>query len=101
MDSRVVRRDQGHPQRTRAFGERVRAALEADRTNYDDHENIRLDLLAGGATRAKRKAYGAAGAEGLRRHGAADRRWAAMYEEANRSIFGPGRSIARRPTTAT
>ena len=49
--------------------------LEGDPANYDDHENIRLDVLRD--LQAKARAAGtvvAAGAEGVRRHGAADRR---------------------------
>ena len=42
--------------RTRAFVEEHVLPLEADRANYDDHENIRLDLLA--TARAKAKAAG-------------------------------------------
>src|SRR6058998_92615 len=76
--------------RTRAFVEEHVLPLEADRANYDDHENISLDLLA--RVREKAKAQGlwapqapkAYGGMGLPIVG-----WAAMYEEANRSIFGP------------
>ncbi|MEL6374235.1 MAG: acyl-CoA dehydrogenase family protein [Pseudomonadota bacterium] len=64
--------------------------LEADPANYDAHENIRLDLLE--EVRAKAKAEGlwcpqipkAMGGMGLPMVGQA-----VMYEEANRSIFGP------------
>ena len=77
-------------QRVRRFvGDEV-LPLEQDRDNYDAHENIRLDLLD--AVRARAKAAGlwapqspkSRGGMGLSVVG-----WAAMYEEANRSIFGP------------
>jgi acyl-CoA dehydrogenase len=77
-------------QRTRAFVEEHVLPLEADRDNYDAHENIRLDLLRDVQVKAKAaylwappspREYGgmALPMVGL----------AAMYEEANRSIFGP------------
>lgn len=64
--------------------------LEADRANYDAHENIRLDVLT--PLRDKARAAGLwapqmpkeRGGLGLPMVG-----WAAFYEEANRSIFGP------------
>ena len=76
--------------RVRAFVGAHVLPLEQDRANYDDHENIRLDVL--GPLRAKAKAEGlwapqmpkARGGLGLPMVG-----WAAFYEEANRSIFGP------------
>jgi len=76
--------------RTRAFIAEHVLPLEADPANFDAHENIRLDILA--PMRAEAKAAGlwapqaptAYGGMGLPIVG-----WAAMYEEANRSIFGP------------
>jgi len=64
--------------------------LETDAANYDDHENIREDVLAG--LRIKAKANGlwalsmpkSRGGLGFGRVG-----MAACYEEMNRSIFGP------------
>ena len=64
--------------------------LENDPANYDAHENIRLEVLK--PLREKAKAEGlwapqmpqARGGLGLPMVG-----WAAFYEEANRSIFGP------------
>ena len=64
--------------------------LEADPASYDEHENIRLDLLDG--LRAKAKADGLwapqmpreRGGQGLTVAG-----MAACYEEMGRSIFGP------------
>jgi acyl-CoA dehydrogenase len=64
--------------------------LELDRSNYDDHENLRLDRLS--ELRAKVKAAGlwapqmpvSRGGQGLSITG-----MAACYEEIGRSIFGP------------
>ena len=76
--------------RTAAFVASEILPLEADPANYDDGENIRLDLLE--TVRLKAKAAGlwspqasrARGGMGLTMVGQA-----AMYEAANRSIFGP------------
>jgi acyl-CoA dehydrogenase len=77
-------------QRTRAFVAEHVLPLESDSDSYDDHENIRLDLLARLRERAQAaglwapqtpKHYGGMGLPVIG--------WAAMYEEANRSIFGP------------
>jgi len=64
--------------------------VEADRTNWDEHENIRDDVLAG--LRAEVKSLGmwapqipkALGGQGLSAVG-----MAACYETMNESIFGP------------
>lgn len=76
--------------RTRAFVDRRVIPLEADPASFDAHENIRLELLD--RIRAEARAEGlwapqapaAYGGMALPHVG-----WAAMYEEANRSIFGP------------
>ena len=76
--------------KVRGFVEAEVMPLEADRGNYDQHENIRLDVLM--PLRDKAKAAGLwapqmpkdRGGLGLPMVG-----WAAFYEEANRSIFGP------------
>lgn len=76
--------------RVRAFVEEEILPVEADRTNWDQHDNIREDVLAG--LRAKAKAAGLwavqmpkeRGGQGLPMVGVA-----ACYEEMNRSIFGP------------
>jgi acyl-CoA dehydrogenase len=76
--------------KVRAFVEAHVLPLEADRANYDEHENIRLDALK--PLREKARTQGlwapqmpkARGGLGLPMVG-----WAAFYEEANRSIFGP------------
>lgn len=76
--------------RTRAFVAREILPLEADRANFDDHENIRLDRLD--EVRAKAKAAGLWAPQSPREFGGMQLpvvAWAAMYEEANRSIFGP------------
>lgn len=64
--------------------------LENDPANYDAHENIRLEVLKPLRERAKAEGLWAPqmpqarGGLGLPMVG-----WAAFYEEANRSIFGP------------
>jgi acyl-CoA dehydrogenase len=76
--------------RIAAFVERDLLPLEADRTSYDPHENIRLDLLE--TLRAKAKGEGLwclqlkpeNGGVGLSKVGTA-----VCYEAMNRSIFGP------------
>ena len=76
--------------KARAFIAEHVLPLEADRANYDAHENIRIDVLA--PLREKARAAGLwapqmpkdRGGLGLPMVG-----WAAFYEEANRSIFGP------------
>ncbi|MDJ0971673.1 MAG: acyl-CoA dehydrogenase family protein [Kiloniellales bacterium] len=77
-------------QRIRAFVASEILPLEADPEAYDDHENIRLDLLD--ELRAKARAQGLwalqmpkeRGGQGLPVAG-----MAACYEEMGRSIFGP------------
>ncbi|PWC90703.1 acyl-CoA dehydrogenase [Azospirillum sp. TSH100] len=76
--------------RVRAFVEEEILPVEADRANWDEHENIAEAPLE--ALRAKVKAAGLwtlqlpkeAGGQGLPMVGVA-----ACYEEMNRSIFGP------------
>jgi len=76
--------------KVRAFVEAHVMPLESDRANYDEHENIRLDVLTPLRERAKAEGLWAPqmpkarGGLGLPMVG-----WAAFYEEANRSIFGP------------
>ena len=76
--------------KVRAFVETHVMPLESDRANYDAHENIRLDVLGGLREKAKAEGLWApqmpkeCGGLGLPMVG-----WAAFYEEANRSIFGP------------
>src|SRR5216683_7994934 len=76
--------------RTREFVEQHVMPLEADPANYDDHENIRLDVLRG--VQAKARAEGLWAPQAPKEYGGLALPivgWAAMYEEANRSIFGP------------
>jgi acyl-CoA dehydrogenase len=77
-------------QKVRAFVAEEVLPLEGDPAVYDEYENIRLDHLDG--LRAKARSAGLwapqmpkdRGGLGLPIIG-----WAAIYEEANRSIFGP------------
>jgi acyl-CoA dehydrogenase len=76
--------------RTRAFVEQHVLPLEADRANYDEHENIRLDVLA--PLQQKAKAAGLWAPQSPKEFGGMALPivgWAVMYEEAARSIFGP------------
>lgn len=64
--------------------------LEADKANYDPYENIKLDVLDG--LRAKAKARGLWAPQMPKDRGGMElpmTGWAAFYEEANYSIFGP------------
>ncbi len=76
--------------RTALFVDEEILPLESDRNNYDAHENIRLDLLQSMREKAQKIGLWAPqapcerGGMGLPVMG-----WAAMYEQANRSIFGP------------
>jgi acyl-CoA dehydrogenase len=77
-------------QHTRAFVEEQVLPLEADRENYDAHENIRDDVLA--SVRQKAKAAGLWAPQSPKEFGGMALpivAWAVMYEEAARSIFGP------------
>src|SRR5438132_14205256 len=76
--------------RTRRFVEAHVLPLEADPGSYDDHENIRLDVLR--AVQAKAKAEGLWAPQAPKDYGGMGLPivgWAVMYEEANRSILGP------------
>jgi len=76
--------------RIRRFVDERLIPLEADRANYDEHENIAPAVLARLRTEAKAEGLWAlqmpksVGGQGLPRIG-----MAACYEEMNRSIFGP------------
>ncbi len=76
--------------RTRDFVTEAILPLEEDRSGWDEHENIRLDRLAGLRAQARTvrlwapQTPKALGGMGLSRVG-----MAVMYQEANRSIFGP------------
>lgn len=76
--------------KVRDFVEREVMPLEADRSNYDPYENIRLELLD--EMRSKAKAAGLWAPQMPKHRGGLGLPvvgWAAFYEEANRSIFGP------------
>ncbi len=76
--------------RTRRFVEDHVLPLENGPANYDEHENIRPEVLA--PVQAKAKAEGLWAPQAPREYGGMGLPiigWAAMYEEANRSIFGP------------
>jgi acyl-CoA dehydrogenase len=75
--------------RTRAFVEDHVLPLESTPDVYDEHENIRLDVLAG--VQAKAKKAGLWAPQSPKEFGGMALpivAWAVMYEEAARSIFG-------------
>ena len=75
--------------RVRAFVDEHVLPLEADRKNWDEHENIREDVLV--SLRAKAKKAGLWAPQSPKEFGGMALpmvAWAAMYEEAGRSIFG-------------
>jgi acyl-CoA dehydrogenase len=64
--------------------------LEADRNNYNEYDNIKLSVL--GEMRARARAAGIWAPQMPKSRGGMELPvvgWAALYEEANRSIFGP------------
>lgn len=90
MDFTISPRVEDYRARIARFVEDELLPVEADRTNYDAHENIRKDVL--GPLRDKAKAEGLwclqlgpeTGGQGLDTVG-----MAVCYEEMQRSIFGP------------
>ena len=90
MDFSLSPEIEDYRMRIRAFVDKHLLPLETDRASYDEHENIKLDLLHG--LREKTKSEGlwalqmpkALGGQGLNIAGIAP-----CYEEMNRSIFGP------------
>ena len=76
--------------RTRDFVNEIIMPVESDRTSWDEHENIRLDRLPDLQAKARTAGLWAPqtpqelGGMGLSRVA-----MAVMYQEANRSIFGP------------
>ncbi len=90
MDFTISPRIEDYQRRVAAFVDEHVLPLEADRANYDAHENIRIDVLD--TVRAKAKAQGLwclqlkqeTGGQGLGKIG-----MAVCYEAMNRSIFGP------------
>jgi acyl-CoA dehydrogenase len=76
--------------KTRAFIEEHVLPLEADPVNFSEHENIPEDRLK--AVRAKAKKEGLWAPQSPKEYGGMDLpmvAWAAIYEEAARSLFGP------------
>jgi acyl-CoA dehydrogenase len=90
MDFSIPPRVEDYRTRIAAFVERELVPLEAERSSFDEHENIRLDLLE--KLRARAMAEGLwclqlrpeNGGAGLTKVG-----MAVAYEAMNRSIFGP------------
>ncbi|MEC9197857.1 MAG: acyl-CoA dehydrogenase family protein, partial [Pseudomonadota bacterium] len=90
MDFTITPEIEDYRQRIAQFVARELLPLEADRANYDAHENIQVDVL--NQMRARAKAEGLwclqlqkeTGGQGLGKVG-----MAVCYEEMNRSIFGP------------
>jgi len=76
--------------RVRDFVDAKLIPLEADRANYDEHENIREDVLA--RVRGDTRAAGLWALQSPKARGGGGLPFvgmAACYEEMNRSIFGP------------
>ncbi|HEY4141981.1 MAG TPA: acyl-CoA dehydrogenase family protein [Pseudolabrys sp.] len=76
--------------KTRAFIEEHVLPLEADPVNFSEHENIPEDRLK--LVRAKAKKIGLWAPQSPKEYGGMDLpmvAWAAIYEEAARSLFGP------------
>jgi acyl-CoA dehydrogenase len=76
--------------KTRAFIEEHVLPLEADPVNFSEHENIPEDRLK--AVRAKAKKIGLWAPQSPKEYGGMELpmvAWAAIYEEAARSLFGP------------
>jgi acyl-CoA dehydrogenase len=76
--------------RTRAFIEKEVLPLESDPVNFSEHENIPEARLK--PVRAKARAAGLWAPQSPKEYGGMDLpmvAWAAIYEEAARSLFGP------------
>jgi acyl-CoA dehydrogenase len=90
MDFHLSPEIEDYRQRIRAFVEEHILPLEDDSANYDEHENIRLDVLDEMREKARSEglwAFQMPRARGGREVGIVG--MAALYEEMNRSIFGP------------
>jgi acyl-CoA dehydrogenase len=84
--------------RTRDFINAHVTPLESESANYDPYENIRLDLLE--TVRKKAKQAGLWAPQSPKEFGGMGLpviAWAVMYEEANRSIFGPNALNCQAP----
>ena len=90
MDFSIAARIEDYRARIGAFVESHILPLELDRASYDEHENIRIDLLDEVRKRARAENLWClqlrpeSGGQGLGRMG-----MAVCYEEMSRSIFGP------------
>jgi acyl-CoA dehydrogenase len=76
--------------RVRAFIEKEVLPLEADPVNFSEHENIPMSRLA--PVREKAKKLGLWAPQSPKEYGGMELpmvAWAAIYEEAARSLFGP------------
>jgi acyl-CoA dehydrogenase len=76
--------------RVRRFVDERLIPLEADRANYDEHDNLREEVLQ--AMRAQARAEGLWSLQSPKARGGGGLAFVAMaacYEEMNRSIFGP------------
>jgi acyl-CoA dehydrogenase len=90
MDFKLTPRAEALRARIRDFVESRLIPLEADPASYDEHENLRDDLLA--AMRAEARGLGLWALQMPEHRGGCGlsvAEMAACYEEANRSIFGP------------
>ena len=90
MDFTLDRDNDEIRRRVRRFVDERLIPLEADRANYDEHENVREDVLA--RMRAQARAEGLWALQTPRSRGGGGLSFvgmAACYEEMNRSIFGP------------
>jgi len=90
MDFSLSPEIESYRQRVRAFVDSHVMPLEADRANYDEHDNIRKDVLD--QVRAKARAEGLWAFQMPKSRGGQEVGvvgMAALYEEMNRSIFGP------------
>lgn len=90
MDFTITPEIEDFRARIARFVERELLPLEADRSNYDPHENIKTSVLNAMRARAKKEGLWClqlqkeTGGQGLGKVGIA-----VCYEEMNRSIFGP------------
>jgi acyl-CoA dehydrogenase len=90
MDFRISSKIDDYRSRIAAFVERELIPLESDPSTFDDHENIRLDLLQRMREKARDEGLWClqlkpeTGGVGLGKAG-----MAVCYEAMNRSIFGP------------
>src|SRR5690348_8278221 len=90
MNFQLDERTERYRRRYREFVRERIVPLEAKKESFDEHENIRLDLLEELRTEAKNAGLWAPqmpesrGGQGLDKKG-----MAACYEEMNYSIFGP------------